>query len=141
MKVYLSQPKIRKFTSGLLAVWLSGFVFLFCCGTMPFKAAETDFCPLVKYGGHCDKSKKSGDAPTFSGESGTQFDCCEFIPKVFSKFRTLENAQKSVQPADKLKIERPQFFAVQSYFDPVRTFHQPVFPQEKIHIKNCVFRI
>lgn len=141
MKVYLSQPKIRKFTSGLLAVWLSGFVFLFCCGTMPFKAAETDFCPLAKYGGHCDKSNQAGDAPTFSSESDTKFNCCEFIPKVFNKFRNLENTQKAVQPADKLKIERPQFVAVQSHFEPARTFHQPVFPPEKIHIKNCVFRI
>lgn len=141
MRVYLSQQNMKKTISGLLAVWLSGFVFLFCCGTMPFKAAETDFCPLAKAGGHCNKSNQADDKPTFSGESDAKFNCCEFLPKVFDRFRNVEKTQKAVQPAEKPLLERPQFIAVRSNFKQVQIFHQPVFPKEKIHLKNCVFRI
>lgn len=141
MKVLLSQQNIKKLTSGLMAVWLSGFVFLFCCGTMPFQAAETDFCPLAKAGGHCNKSKESNDSPKFSGDSTASFNCCEFLPKVFDRFRNVEKAQKAVQPADKPLVERPRFIAVETNFKQVQIFHQPIFPKENIHIKNCVFRI
>lgn len=127
--------------AGSLALWLSGFVFLFCCGTMPFKA-KTESCPLAKTSGHCNKGNQAKDTPTFSGESTAMFNCCEFIPKVYDKFRYFEKAKKDVQPAGgKPEIERTQFIAVENRFETARTFHQTALAQPKIFIRNCVFRI
>src|SRR4051794_21795082 len=49
---------IHKSLVAIMTVWLSGFVFLFCCHA---QMAE-NICPLMRLGAHCDKSQKAKDA-------------------------------------------------------------------------------
>lgn len=141
MKVFLSQQNMRKTISGLLAVWLSGFVFLFCCGIAEAKTTEAEFCPLAKASEHCNKTNQSNDLPTVSSELNIQFNCCGFLAKVFDKFRKIDKTEKEIETSDKFRIERPRFNVAQAHFSATKIFHQPVLIQEKIFIKNCVFRI
>lgn len=127
--------------SGLLAAWLSGVVLLLCCGTME-SPAKAEICPLAKAGNHCDKAKAEINSPTFSGESDDfKFDCCAFLPAVFDKVRKLEKTPQTAQVSDKLKIDLPQFSFAESNFHLAETYHPPLSNQNKIFIKNCVFRI
>ena len=126
--------------SGLLALWLSGLVLLFCCGMME-APATAEFCPLAKAGSHCDKAKTQTNSPTFSSESNLRFDCCGFLPAVFDKVRKLEKNQQTAQVPDKLKINLPRFSFAERDFQTAEIYQSPDFNQEKIFIKNCVFRI
>lgn len=140
MVSFFSQKKMQKTMSGLLAVWLSGFVFLLCCGMME-TPANAEICPLAKAGNHCNKAKTETNSPTFSIQSDLKFDCCGFLPAVFDKARKLEKIQQPAQIPDKLKIDLPQFSFAESDFQTTENYHPPDFNQEKIFIKNCVFRI
>ena len=141
MVSFFSQKKTKQIISGLLAVWLSGFVLLFCCGAMQTTAAK-EICPLAKAGNHCDKTKSETNSTTFSSESDNQnFDCCAFLPALFEKARKLEKSQQSAQVPDKLKFDAPRFSFAENDFQVAEIYHPPEFNQEKIFIKNCVFRI
>ena len=141
MVSFFSQKKTKQIISGLLAVWLSGFVLLFCCGAMQTTAAN-EICPLAKAGNHCDKTKSKSNSPTFSSESDNQnFDCCAFLPALFEKTRKLEKTQQTAQISDKLKFDAPRFSFAENNFQVAETYQPPDFYQEKIFIKNCVFRI
>ena len=137
---FFSQRKTQKAMSGLLAVWLSGFVLLFCCGMMK-SPANAEICPLAKTENHCNKAKSESNSPTFSNESDLKFDCCAFLPAVFDKVRKLEKTPQTAQVSDKLKIDLPQFSFAESNFHLAETYHPPLSNQNKIFIKNCVFRI
>src|SRR5688500_5529333 len=109
MNPFFAQRRTRKATAGLLAVWLSGFVLLFCCGAMKARAG-TESCPLAKAKSHCDKTNKAEpNAPVFSADSGLRFDCCGFLPAVFDKARKIEKNQLAANVTERLKIERPVF--------------------------------
>ena len=140
MVSFFSQKKMQKTMSGLLAVWLSGFVFLLCCG-MTKSPANAEFCPLTKAGNHCDKAKTKTNSPTFSIQSDLKFDCCGFLPSVFDKVRKLEKTWQTAQTPDKLKIDLPRFSFAESDFQIAEIYHPPDFNPQKIFIKNCVFRI
>jgi len=123
--------------------WLSGVLFLFCCGTMEARAADAELCPLAAKGGsHCNKSKKENGAPVVSKRSGdSNFECCGFLPAVFDKTRKIEKIQKIAQPAAKIKVELPEFSIVENNFGLVPDYRPPPLKQYKVFIKNCVFRI
>lgn len=124
-----------------MAFWLTGLVFLLCCGMMD-SPASVEFCPLAKAGSHCDKMKAEIDLPKFSGESdGFNFDCCGFLPQLFDKVRKLEKFQETAQVSDKLKIDLPRFSLVQNNFHLSENYYAPIFASNKIFIKNRVFRI
>lgn len=141
MLLVFSKAKLQKIISASLAVWLSGFVLLFCCGTMEAKAAETEFCPLAKAEKHCDKTNADGKQTTFLGESSSNFDCCNFLPAVFDKVRKIEKTEKFAPIADKIKVESLRFLPVGNNFERAKSYRKSSFYQEKIFIKNCVFRI
>jgi len=127
--------------SGFLAFWLTGLVFVFCCGVME-TPASVEFCPLAKAGSHCDKMKAETGLPKFSGESeSSNFDCCGFLPQLFDKVRKLEKFQETAQVPDKLKIELPRFSLAQNNFQLAENYYAPIFASNKIFIKNRVFRI
>ena len=141
-----SGKKMQKVFAASLGVWLSGIVFLFCCGVIEARAAETEFCPLAKAArekSHCDKTetKSKSDSPLFSNETNDGFDCCGFLPAVFDKARKLEKNQPAAVVADKIKIERTTFFTPKKAFEISRFYRPPPLEKEKIFIKNCVFRI
>lgn len=124
-----------------MAFWLTGLVFLFCCGTM--NASESvEFCPLAKAGSHCSKTKSDTNLPRFSENTeNANFDCCAFLPRLFDKSRKLEKFQETAQVPANLKIDLPRIFPAENDLYVAETYHQPVFQSEKIFIKNCVFRI
>lgn len=128
--------------SGFLAFWLTGLVFLFCCGTMNVPAATVEFCPLAKSGSHCDKAKSDTNEPTFSDKSeGIYFDCCAFLPKLFEKTRKFDNNQQTARVSDKLKIDLPRFSVIEKGFRIQVIYQSPIPFQNKLFIKNQVFRI
>lgn len=124
-----------------MAFWLTGLVFLLCCGMME-APASVEFCPLTKAGSHCDRMKAETDLLKFSGESdGFSFDCCGFLPQLFDKVRKLEKFQETAQVPNKLKIELPRFSLVQNNFQLAEIYYAPISASNKIFIKNQVFRI
>ncbi len=136
-----SRAKLQKIMSASLAVWLSGVVLLFCCGTMEAQTAEMEFCPLAKAEKHCNKTKADDNQTSFSGESGSSFDCCNFLPAIFDKVRKIEKTERVALIADKIKVESPRFLPVKNNFERAENYRKSSFYQEKIFIKNCVFRI
>ena len=138
-----SKKQIRNALAGFMVFWLSGVLFLFCCGTMQAKAADADFCPLAAKGkSHCNKAQAANDLPTFSNESENQkFDCCGFLPAIFDKTRKIEKHQHVAQPAAKIKVDLPKFSPVENNFVTVAEYRPPITKQHKIFIKNCIFRI
>jgi hypothetical protein len=135
-----SQQNPKKIISSLLVVWLSGFVFLFCCGTMEVKA-QTESCPLAKAKRHCDKAETGNSAFSLKQTSGEAFGCCGFLPAVFDKARKIEKNHQTANVSDKVKIERPRFSPVKREFAVAETYRPPILSQEKTFIKNCIFRI
>jgi hypothetical protein len=132
----------RNTIAAFMMFWLSGVLFLFCCGTMPTQAAEVEFCPLRKAGNHCDKTKAENDSPIFSKETSNQkFDCCGFLPAVFDKTRKIEQVEQIAPLAAKIKTASPRFFLIKSDFERFTDYYSPVLNQEKIFVKNCIFRI
>ena len=131
-----------KTIAAFMVFWLSGVLFLFCCGTM--QAQDAEFCPLAAKGqSHCDKAaKKTSGAPVFSKQTGNlNFDCCGFLPAVFDKTRKIEKTQQTAPPVAKVKVDSPRFLLVKNAFQVARNYRAAVFKQNKIFIKNCVFRI
>lgn len=128
--------------AAFMVFWLSGVLFLLCCGTMQGQA-ESEFCPLAAKGrSHCDRAKKDSGLPSFSKESGNlKMDCCGFLPAVFDKTRKIEKIEQVAQPADKIKVDLPKFSFTKNEFRVVADYNPPVSKWEKIFIKNCVFRI
>ena len=128
----------RIFTAAL-AGWLSGIVVLFCCGTMPTKAAENESCPLAKKG-HCTKTAETNAEHSFEKQLPT-FDCCAFPAKIFDKVRKLEKLPESATFEETIEIAAPNFFVVE------QTFKSPKFRQSFVrnrgstYLLNRVFRI
>jgi len=99
------QPKtrqiIRKSISGFMTVWLSGFVFLFCCYASSTVKMMTESCPMHAMSHHCDGMMEQNDASnTVSRLEGVCFDCCGYLPAV------LDRARKVDQPAPVTAPER-----------------------------------
>jgi hypothetical protein len=140
MNSFFARQKTQKITSSLLAVWLSGFVLLFCCAAMEARA-ETEFCPLAKAKSHCDKTDKTktGDFVSLSG-AGLNFECCGFLPAVFDKTRKIEKVPQIVS-TDRVKIEAPRFSTLERNYEVAAFYRPPEFNRKKVFIKNCVFRI
>jgi len=95
----------QRTVAAFMALWLSGFVFLFCCG--PTKAAleETKSCPLAKQAHHCDTANdqnKSSD--TVSRAQGVCVDCCGFLPAVFDKARKVDQPQPPVTAPERVVV-------------------------------------
>lgn len=133
---------IRASLAGLMAVWLSGVLFLFCCEKMNAAVADADSCPLAKMLQHCDKAAKANsNAILVEAIEQNRVDCCGFLPAVFDKNRKVEREQKQVSPtlrAVTVKFYPPVAFdySLRSYTGYVSISHQ-----SNLSVKNCVFRI
>jgi hypothetical protein len=135
---------MRKFAhkgvTGFLALWLSGIVFLLCCGTLNARA-EADHCPLSRMQGHCDKGASKASR-FFSRVPGTrEIDCCGFLPAVFDKARKIQNIEPIAHVETVARLDPPAagFAAVRSTASVV--YGSRIFVRNKIFIGNCVFRI
>jgi hypothetical protein len=138
-----SAKSATKSIAAFMVFWLSGVLFLLCCGTMQAQAAEKEFCPLAAKGkSHCDKAKKDNDLPSVSKKSDNlNFECCGFLPAVFDKTRKIEKNQQIALPVAKIKVDLAKFSLVENNFEASADYRPPVLKQEKIFIKNCIFRI
>lgn len=130
---------IKRIFTAALVFWLSGIVVLFCCGSMPTKAAEIESCPLAKKD-HCTKTAEMDAEHSFEQHSPT-FDCCVFPAKVFDKVRKLEKSSEFLAAAETFEVVTPKIFVVE------KVFKSPVFHQSFVrnrgstHLLNRVFRI
>lgn len=135
-------PAAKRIFAGLLAVWLSGVVFLLCCTAPEAKAAETESCPLAKKG-HCQKSANDEKALRFEsfGSGGTSFDCCGFLPRVFDKFRKTEKSEQVAALPVQVKIA-PQSSGFIKLQPVAFSGYRPPPPNRSgTYLKNRVFRI
>ena len=141
--VFSPQNSITKrILSGLLAIWMSGFVLLFCCGTSSARAAEKDSCPLVKKD-HCSKSKETEKVSQFETvlDDNSTFDCCGVLPQLLDKVRKVEiNRQFAALPAT-LDITRLSVFPIQSKERNFFEYRPPMLDRSGTYLKNHVFRI
>jgi hypothetical protein len=139
----LPAKSATKTIAAFMVFWLSGVLFLLCCGTMQAQASDSEFCPLAAKGqSHCDKAKAKNDSPVFSKVTESPaLDCCGFLPAVFDKTRKIENIQQATQPVDKIKVDLPRFSLIENSFETAADYRSPFLAQKKIFIKNCIFRI
>jgi hypothetical protein len=132
---------VRRSLAGLMAVWLSGLALLVLC-PMPARAVASDHCPLAKKpAAHCNQSKQEAKSDLISRSSTQAFDCCGFIPAVFDKTRKVERDTKAVEPAAKpATLNRPFLVALPPVqIAPAYSSYVPV--NDRIFIRNRVFRI
>src|SRR5437763_16653697 len=104
---------IRKSVAAFMAVWLSGFVFIFCCYANSTASHMTEFCPMHTASHHCDGGMEQNDASTAVGRAeAVCFDCCGYLPAVFDKARKVDQpapvtAPERVALAPRLITPRP----------------------------------
>ena len=147
MKIRPQNSRKKRVFAGLLAVWMSGVVFLFCCGMPKAQAAEIESCPLAK-ASHCrksasDTSPKDEEAlrvETFQS-GGLAFNCCGFLPQVFDKAK---KAEQSLQIADAPKraiIEPPALVFIKIEPDTFTVYRPRPLNRSGTYLRNRVFRI
>lgn len=132
---------MQRSAAGFMAVWLSGFVFLFCCQNMR-AAAEAEFCPMAKMG-HCDHAQKADpNAASFEKTQPVCVDCCAFLPAVFDKTRKVEPAQKHLAQATLPKIAIAFNAPVVEHIPTIAALsNEFVANGRSTHLRHCVFRI
>jgi hypothetical protein len=135
----------RKTLAGFMALWLSGFVFLFCAIAMYGEPVSAESASMDGMSGHCKKAMATRSANktgvVVERVTGHNVDCCAFLPGVFDKNRKLERAEKT-------KIVSAQPTTVRFDVAPVVS-QRPIIVQFTPHIpdrrytfiKNRVFRI
>lgn len=152
MKASSQNSKTKRVFAGLLALWMSGIVFLFCCGAMPNAKAQgldAESCPLAKKGHHCDKStgeKSPSDENAVRFDANladdSSFDCCGFLPLVFDRARKTENIKQVAAIATaQAAPNSPQFVFIK--IEPKVAFGYQPRPLNRsgTYLKNRVFRI
>ena len=86
----------KRAVAGTMSIWLSGFVFIFCCHMAP-PTGPADHCPLEKLGVHCDRAEKERNSAKLKADESQQgIDCCAFIPAFFDKTRNVDNGARFV---------------------------------------------
>jgi len=140
MKASFTQHNTKRVIAGLLAIWLSGVVVLFCCEMPSVNAAndEIESCPLAKKG-DCSKSSVS-DSGEFFGQIPFSFDCCSVPAKIFDKVRTFENS-KSLATVESVKVPASQFFLFEKTFRASEFHRSFVRHSGSIYLRNRVLRI
>jgi hypothetical protein len=135
----------RKTLAGFMAMWLSGFVFLFCAIAMYGEPVNAESASMDGMSGHCKKATAAKSAnnagDVVERAAGDQLDCCGFLPAVFDKNRKLERAEKtkvvSTQPTTVRFVAAPV-----GNQRPILVTSKPFIPDRQYtFIKNRVFRI
>ncbi len=142
MKQNILRQNAEKAVAGLLAVWMSGIVFLFCCEMSTAQALESESCPLSKTS-HCDKKSNDETVSQFASfqTENPAIDCCLFPSQVFDKVRKLETNQPTADLAGVIKIQVSKFFFIKREFAFSKNYQSLTFDGTNMHLKNCVFRI
>ena len=136
------QQNTKRVVAGLLAVWLSGVVFLFCCEMPNAQAAEAESCPLKKTS-HCDKKsidETVSQSDSFETENKT-VNCCRVMSQVFDKARKLESNQQSAQTAAVVKVSPPKLSFQKIYSPSLPAYQSVISNRGSTYLRNRVFRI
>lgn len=142
MKANPLQQNIKSAMATLLAVWLSGAVFLFCCETSKAKVSEVESCPLKK-ASHCNKKSTDETVSQFASLAAENhaIDCCRFPSQVFDKARKLETNQQPANVSAIVKVPSLKFAFFKTDFQSPN-FHRSVIRNRgSTFLRNCVFRI
>ena len=141
MRTNFLQQNIKRMVAGLLVVWMSGVIVLFCCEMPSANAAgnEVESCPLAKKG-DCSKTFVE-DAERFFGQEPLSLDCCGFPAKIFDKVRKLEDTPQSAAGTGKIEIAAPKFFAFEKTFRLSKYNQSFVRNHGNTYLRNRVFRI
>lgn len=132
----------HKTLAGFMALWLSGFIFLFCCSTLNAKTMEKESCPLAKMSKHCDKAKNANqNVPVVESTDESSFDCCGFLPVVFDKSRKIEQDQKQIAMTPKVIVVKFILPRPANISPTFTAFQSRVPNRHGTFMKNCVFRI
>lgn len=132
---------IRKSLAGFIAVWLSGFVFLFCCHASLAASHVKDSCPMGKQAHHCDlPMEQADDATPADSIDGVCVTGCGYLPAVFDKARKVD------QPAPVTAPERvavtPRLITPRPARAPLVTVYRArLADKSRTFISNQVFRI
>jgi hypothetical protein len=141
MKANFLQQNIKRVVASLLAVWLSGAVFLFCCEMPKAKASEVESCPLKK-ASHCDKiatGETVSPVASLAAENHT-IDCCRFPSQVFDKARKLETNQQPAETPAIVKVQSPEFVRFKTKSQSPNFYHSVIRNRGSTFLYNCVFR-
>lgn len=125
--------------TGFMALWLSGFIFLFCCEKLNAQQMDAEFCPLEKLSGHCDRNESA--APVVETTVDASVDCCAFLPVVFDKARKLEPIQKQSPLALKPVTTKFRLPQIEFKAQPTVAFHARVLDRHATYLINRNFRI
>ena len=142
MKANLLRENTKKITAGLLAVWLSGAVFLFCCETSKANVSEIESCPLKK-ASHCNKTLTDETISQFvwlAAENHT-IDCCRFPSQVFDKARKLETNQQTASVSEIAKVSSPKFEFFKTEFQSPNFYQSVIRNRGRTFLRICVFKI
>ena len=122
-----------------MAMWLSGFVLLFCCH---FAAAASgpDSCPLAKSSDHCKRAAQSDQATVVPHASDT-LGCCQILPAIFDKARKVEKTKKPAAVVAKAEKVRNPMVGPASSGVLIPRYSPRLIDQHGIHLRNRVFRI
>src|SRR4051812_44507554 len=102
---YRKRNITQQTVAAFMALWLSGFVFLFCCGPTKAAVEETKSCPLAKQAHHCDTANQQNEvSDTVSRAQGVCVDCCGFLPAVFDKARKVDQPQPSITAPERVLV-------------------------------------
>lgn len=142
----ISSPvsKTKRILSGALAVWLSGVVFLVCCGVNYAKPAlpETASCPLAKKG-HCSQSAQSeeNEKTAVALKDVPASDCCAFLSFVYNKSRKTESSVQIAELPGETFLKESAFVVKSKSRAVAVIYRPPIFDRTGTYVKNRVFRI
>lgn len=135
----------RKTLAGFMALWLSGFVFLFCAIAMYGEPVDAESASMDSMSEHCKKAMAARSAnkagAVVERAAGDNVDCCGFLPAAFDRNRKLERSEKakvlSTQPTP-VRFDAAPFVNQR----PILVTFKPYIPDRQYtFIKNRVFRI
>lgn len=131
----------RKTVAGFMALWLSGFVFVFCCYANSTVKMMTESRPMHTASHHCDGMMRQNDESRTVGRvEGICFDCCGYLPAVFDKARKVDQhasvtAPERVAVTPRLVTPRPLRAA------PATAYRARLADKSRTFISTQVFRI
>lgn len=136
------QQKTKRVVAGLLAVWMSGAVLLFCCEKLNAKSSDAENCPLSKTE-HCRKQSSAASVAQFASlqVSSQMSDCCRFPSQIFDKVRKFETDQQTAEVAPATEISAARVFIIRRILTSPK-IHQPFIRNRgSTYLRNRVFRI
>ena len=132
--------RMRTALAGVMAIWLSGIVLLFCCHPAAALPAM-DAYPMAKMSDHCKRTKQhNAEENVLTAPPSVCFQC-GFFPVIFDKSRKVEPANKQIALSPEraaVSFGTPVFTAVER--TATEPYH-PVFTAKRLFIRHCVIRI